>query len=124
MADADNGHTILVVEDDTDVRESIREVLEDAGYHVATAANGKEGLDRLECARPSLILLDLMMPRGNGWAFRIEQQRDPALAEIPVVIWSGIDDPEPVAQYLRAAAYLTKPLDAARLFEAVRRHCH
>ena len=41
MADADNGHTILVVEDDTDVRESIREVLEDAGYHVATAANGR-----------------------------------------------------------------------------------
>ena len=48
MCEALNEHTILVVEDDTDVRESIREVLEDAGYHVTTASNGREGLDRLE----------------------------------------------------------------------------
>lgn len=125
MAERPDGKfAILIVEDDADTRDSVRELLEAAGYAVATAATGMEGLRYLQSQPPPcLILLDLMMPMGNGWVFRLEQQRDPALAKIPVVIWSGVHDPAPVASYLRAAGFLTKPLDVARLFEQVQRYC-
>jgi CheY-like chemotaxis protein len=63
-------HTILVVEDDPDIAESLCDVLRSEGYDVVTASNGKEGLDRLEeMGRPCLILLDLMMPVMSGGEF-------------------------------------------------------
>ena len=84
--------SILIVEDDSDLREALSEVLRDEGYSVESAADGREALDRLRRdLRPSLILLDLTMPVMNGWQFRAEQRRDPALSEIPVVVLSAGD---------------------------------
>ena len=104
--------SVLVVDDDEDLRTIIQDVLEDQGFAVATAANGREALDMLLRgeAAPALILLDLTMPVMDGWAFRREQQQVPRLAQIPVVLFSGDPDVDDAALSLNAAATMTKPL--------------
>ena len=104
--------SVLVIDDDEDLRTIIQDVLEDQGFAVATAANGREALDMLLRgeAEPALILLDLTMPVMDGWAFRREQQQVPRLAQIPVVLFSGDPDVDHAALSLNAAATMTKPL--------------
>src|SRR5437588_809924 len=81
---------ILLVEDDTEIREEMAALLESEGYVVAQARNGQDALDQLkEMPAPCLILLDLMMPVMNGWDFRERQLADPSLKEIPTIIVSG-----------------------------------
>jgi CheY-like chemotaxis protein len=115
---------VLVVEDDPGVQRTVRRQLETYGYGVATANNGKEALDELAKGPvPALILLDLSMPGMDGWAFRIQQQKDPRLAAIPVVICSAFYDPAPAAEMARAAGFLAKPYDLEMLLATVRRYC-
>src|SRR3954470_12387725 len=82
---------VLVVDDDPDIRESVRLVLEDEGYEVEEAADGAAALALLRAAttRPDVILLDLMMPVMNGWQFRAAQLADDDLADIPVIVLSA-----------------------------------
>lgn len=115
---------VLIVDDDPDIRDSITDILELRGYSASAAANGREALARLrEGLRPCLILLDLMMPVLNGWEFRAEQLRDPALAEIPVAVVSGDGSTSDKAARLGTGEYLRKPLELAALLELVERHC-
>lgn len=115
---------VLLVEDDADVRFMLSMILEAEGYQVATAADGREALDQLRTrSRPSLILLDLMMPVMDGWRFRAEQQQDPALASIPVVVISAADGVPQKAASIGAAGYLRKPIDFDALLDMVRRYC-
>jgi CheY-like chemotaxis protein len=104
--------TVLVVDDDEDIRTTIRDVLEDQGFAVTCAANGREALDMLlrDEPKPALILLDLTMPEMDGWTFRQEQQKVPRLAQIPVVLFSGHHDAGLAVQSLHVAALMTKPL--------------
>lgn len=97
---------VMVVDDDASVREMLVEILQLSGLRVWCAANGRDALARLRCGdeRPDAIVLDLEMPVMNGWQFRREQLRDPALADIPVLIASGSD---PGA--IHAHAHLRKP---------------
>jgi CheY-like chemotaxis protein len=78
--------TVLIVEDDEQVRDAIAQALQDEGYTVSIAANGREALDALGTGRtePRLILLDLAMPVMDGWEFLRERERQPRLAGIPV----------------------------------------
>lgn len=117
--------TILVVEDDAEIRELLAEMLVDAGYAVAEAANGQEALDYLRRGdgAPSLILLDLMMPVMDGWRFREEQSQDPSLAEIPVVVVSADGNVPQKASALGAAGYIQKPVEIDLLLQAVEEHC-
>ena len=113
---------ILVVDDDPDIRESLREVLEDEGYEVACVGNGREALDHLKAASPPpcVILLDLMMPVMDGWQFRAEQLRDAALRNIPVVVMTasrGINRED-----LGDAEVLQKPVGLGDILEAVARN--
>src|SRR4051812_42351243 len=79
--------TVLVVEDDRDHRDTVCTVLEEDGYQTQAAAHGREALQRLGSGPPpDLILLDLLMPVMDGWAFMTELKRNPALASIPVVV--------------------------------------
>jgi len=111
---------ILVVEDDPDVRDALRLVLEQAGYAVVCAAEGREALDRLRDCAPSLILLDLMLPVMDGFEFRVQQLQDPAIAGIPVIVFScGADIQEKVAP-MRVAACLRKPVDVDALLDLIR----
>ena len=114
------GH-ILVVEDDQDIRESVVEVLEDEGYQVSAAADGREALERLHGAepRPDLFLLDLMMPVMNGLQFREEQLRRPELAEIPVVVVTADVNARAKSESLRAVEFVQKPLKVQPLLDLV-----
>jgi two-component system response regulator MprA len=114
--------TILVVDDDADVRASVANALEAEGYQVLGAANGREALNFLSRGdRPDAILLDMMMPEMDGWAFRSEQMRIPELAAIPVVIFSAHGIPAETANQLGAAGFLKKPVGLDKLLEAVGR---
>src|SRR5436190_416272 len=79
--------TVLIVEDEPDIRESLREVLEDEGYTVAVASNGKEGLAQLaRLSKPCAVVLDIIMPVMSGNELYNAMQADPALAAIPVLV--------------------------------------
>lgn len=120
----DDARYILLVEDNPDTRDSMTILLELQGYRVVGAANGQEALDSLRSdGRPCLILLDLMMPVLDGWGFRAEQQRDPALADIPVVVLSADGSVDEKAASLGVADYLRKPFEVDDLLGLVKRHC-
>jgi CheY-like chemotaxis protein len=115
--------TILVIEDDAGIADAIASMLEDHGYGVLVAANGKDGMEKLRAAepRPDLILLDLMMPVMDGWEFRAAQRSDPKLADVPVVLLSANVDVGPAANELAAVSWLKKPVDLGALLHAVQR---
>ena len=122
---ADAVPTVLIVDDDDETRISVAEVLEEAGYHTLTAGDGLAALEllRREPRRhPSLILLDLKMPKMDARAFRKEQERDPALKDIAVIVFSADDDVAEVAEQLRVCGHLHKPLGVKDLLHAVA-HC-
>lgn len=118
-------HHILLIEDEPDLRETLRELLEMLGFKVETAANGREGLKKLESTgHPCLIMLDLMMPVMNGWQFLDTLKKDPTpgRASIPVVVVSAaLDMVEIQAQY--GCRSLNKPVDIDQLLELAREHC-
>src|SRR4051812_23507934 len=100
---------ILIVEDDEGIRETLVLALELEGYTVTTAGNGQEGLDVLpHMQTPCLILLDLMMPVMNGWAFAEALRADMVLAAIPVVVVTAFS--ERAARVTQARGVLKKPI--------------
>jgi CheY-like chemotaxis protein len=109
---------VLVVDDETDIREAVSEVLEEEGYEVCGAGDGAEALSKARERHPSVVLLDLMMPGMNGWEFRAAQKGDPELAGIPVIVLSALGK----TAGLDAAEYLQKPFDLDDLLSAVRHH--
>lgn len=111
---------VLIVEDDVDLLDCLREELEYAGYRVLIARNGLEGLEQLESAgRPSVILLDLMMPIMNGYQF-LSVLRDREL-DIPVVVTSA--HLETVAAPEGVSEILPKPFSAKALLAVISRYC-
>ena len=115
---------ILIVDDDYAMAESMQDFLEGEGFEVVTAAEGRAALDRLRRGlRPCVILLDLMMPRMNGWEFRDEQLQDGNLKDIPIVVVSAFPlDPDARAR-LGHVDYVPKPPSLPRLLAAIPRHC-
>jgi CheY-like chemotaxis protein len=116
---------ILVVDDDAALRNTLIEALEGEGYRTTSASNGLEALERLrgEKTPPAVILLDMMMPVMDGWAFRDEQQRDPQLAEIPVVVFSAQGNVKEMASEVSASAYLKKPVTLKELLAILGKFC-
>jgi CheY-like chemotaxis protein len=110
---------ILIIEDDADIRAALSEALVGEGYSVSEARDGIEGLQSALAEEPDLILLDLMMPRMDGWAFRAAQQANPRIAGIPVVIVSAAQPQD--LHDIDAAAHLHKPFELGALLEAVER---
>ena len=120
-----NSREVLVVEDDNDLRESLSQALRDNGFSVVSANNGQQALEALEAgARPSVILLDLMMPILNGWELRDALRDDPRFAEIPqLVISAYMDEAEQHVLALPADDCIRKPFHIRILIEAIERHC-
>jgi CheY-like chemotaxis protein len=114
--------SILVVEDHNDLREMLAVLLETEGFVVQTAVNGADALERLDAVRPSVILLDLMMPVMNGDEFRQRQLADPRFREVPVICMTAAHDGRARAERLHADAYFQKPVDFEELLQAVRVH--
>lgn len=119
--------TILVVEDETDIRRFACRLLELEGYHALEAANGDECLQLIKnTPNVSMILLDLRLPGRDGWVVMDEMKKEPRLSKIPVVVFSAS-----AAEWQRkkalsrgAVGYLVKPLDAASLKQAVAATTH
>jgi CheY-like chemotaxis protein len=105
------GARILIVDDDEDIRETLVDVLTDAGYTVCVAADGVEALTCLAGGdTPSVILLDLMMPRMDGHAFQAALAADPRWASVPIVLVSAGGNLASHARQMRAAGYIEKPM--------------
>jgi CheY-like chemotaxis protein len=116
---------VLVVEDDTDLRESLSQALRDHGFTVTQAGNGQQALDLLRSGiRPGVILLDLMMPVLSGWELRDALRQDPALAKIPqLVISAYMDEAEQVVLALPPDDCIRKPFHLRILIDAIEPHC-
>jgi len=119
------GKTVLVVEDDMDIRDAIAEVLSDGDYRTVCAANGAVALQELRAARPApcVILLDMMMPVMDGREFRAQQVRDDTLRNIPVIVLSAHAEASVAAAQMNADGYLAKPVDLNRLLDTVEQFC-
>ncbi len=113
---------ILVVDDDATVRELVVRHLERAGFAVVTARGGQEGLRLARELRPAAVTLDIMMPDLDGWTVLAAIKGDPALAAIPVVLMSIVDQ-KSRGYALGAAEYLIKPVDRAKLVETLTGIC-
>ena len=101
---------VLIVDDDSDLSELIRELLSLEGYQVDLVDNGKEALRKLQTEPlPSVILLDIFMPVMDGMGFRSEQLKNPEWAQIPVVLMSGAFKLEKAAENAHIADTLSKP---------------
>jgi CheY-like chemotaxis protein len=112
---------VLVVEDDPDLRLMMAQLLLSEGFDATVAANGREALEVLEHGpAPQVILLDLMMPVMDGFAFRRAQRLLPRFADIPVIVLSAVAER---ASSIHAVATLKKPLDVEALIAALRAHC-
>lgn len=116
---------VLIVDDDPAISEFIFELLTDEGYAVAMVANGQEALAYLRQAAllPCLILLDLHMPIMDAWDFRATQLLDPALAHIPVVLYSTTPNLEQLAMELGAVGALPKTIDIDSILTVVLQYC-
>jgi CheY-like chemotaxis protein len=114
---------ILIAEDDAAIREALAETLMDEGFQIVTAKNGAEAFVCLAQTRPCLILLDLMMPVLDGFAFRAAQLLTPQVAAIPVIVLSTFPASVETVATLDAVAYLSKPVQLDRLIEVVARYC-
>lgn len=114
--------TVLIVEDETDIRESLGELLVAEGFSVSPANNGRVALDQLRSAAelPNVILLDLMMPVMDGESFRREQLADARIAGIPIVIMSAARDIVEAGERMRAFAVLKKPMSIDLLVSSLR----
>ena len=101
--------SVLVIDDDDDIRETLSEVLQEVGYSVACASQGAEALEILRDVRPRVILLDLNMPIMSGAEFRAAQNSDPDLSRIPTIVMTAIDRrPGPILG-IAAEEILAKP---------------
>jgi len=115
--------TVLIIEDEADIRTFAGRVLELEGYHVLQAETGAEGLRLARGNKVNLVLLDLRLPGDSGWVILEQIKSDPEISAIPVVVFTasyGVPQKER-ALAMGAADYLVKPLSATGLKDAVAR---
>jgi CheY-like chemotaxis protein len=112
---------IMVIEDASDMRYLISEILTGEGHQVIGAENGEDGLQKLRNmgTKPQVILLDLMMPMKDGATFRAEQLEDAELAQIPVILMSADSKIEAIKNNLQIRHYLKKPIEIDDLIDTV-----
>ncbi len=122
LAVPDDAPLILVVDDDQNARELMGRHLERGGYAVRMAASGEEALQLARELQPDVVTLDVLMPQMDGWAVLSAMKEDAALAEMPVIMVTVVDN-QSIGFSLGAAAYLTKPIDRDRLLRSVEKCC-
>lgn len=115
--------TILVVDDQIDLRDAIAVLLEVEGYDVVDAANGREALKYVQknAGHVAAIVLDLAMPVMDGWQFLAERRKDPALSEIPTIVVTGVSDPKRRQRDLGDVPVFSKPFHFDELMGELRR---
>jgi len=115
--------SVLVVDDDADILASLTDLLSDEGMNTLVASDGAAALAVLRQETPSVIILDVMMPRMDGIAFRLCQLSDPRLARIPVLLMSAAHNHADVAMGLKVWGHIQKPLDVPLLLRMLASAC-
>jgi CheY-like chemotaxis protein len=116
-----NYKSILVIEDNKEIQDSLKMALEIEGYNVSIANNGKEGMEQLgKIPTPCMILLDLMMPVMNGWEFVEIISKDIMFSSIPIVVVSAFGDKQVTP---KTNGYIQKPIDLDSLLNTICKHC-
>jgi CheY-like chemotaxis protein len=114
--------SVLIVEDDPDLRELLDTLLQVSGYQTMTAEHGEAALRRIHEHTPCLVLRDIMMPVMDGWEFRRRQLEDPAIATVPVLAVSAVFDRVEVERRLHVKC-LRKPFECEELLEEIAHAC-
>ena len=119
---------ILVVDDDPDLVETIAMMLESNGFEVGKAYDGIEGEESIKQRRPDLLILDVMMPRKDGYKLCAELKSNPETEDIPIILLTAVGEAVPTTRYTHADGmsteadeYIAKPIDNQGLLEAVKR---
>jgi len=117
-------YKILVADDNRDTIMILSTLLEKEGYRVITASDGLEAIQRTEAERPALILVDIMMPKKNGFEVCKEVKKNPRTKEIPVLIITAKTDPVSRENgfALGACEYITKPLSPRQILQKIKEH--
>lgn len=114
--------TVLIIEDEFEIRNTTQKILQMKGFKVVTATNGQEGLEKLKTIEhPCIILLDLMMPVMDGWAFLENRKKDPGISSVPVIVLSAAIDKR--AKTLGILDFIKKPFSIRSLLTVVERYC-
>lgn len=114
--------SILVIDDDIALRVMFQTLLREEGYRVLEANNGQEALDLLKTEKPSLIVLDLMMPVMNGWQFLEEVEKHPELDATPIILLSASRELATTARLNKIRAFLPKPFDIDTLLDYIEKY--
>ena len=117
---------VLIVDDDPDLVETVCMMLEDKGYEVGKAYDGVEGEEAIKERQPDLLVLDVMMPRKDGYQLCAELKADSATKDIPIILLTAVGEAVPTTSYTHAQGmsteaeeYIPKPVDSKTLVEAV-----
>ena len=112
---------VLIIEDNTDIRENACEMLDLKGYKAISAVNGKEGIDLARKTKPDIILCDIMMPEANGYEVFNALKNDPLTAHIPFIfLTASVEKKEIEAGFgMGAKGYIRKPFEAEEFFETI-----
>ncbi len=117
---------VLIVDDDVDFCEATKLLLESEAYEVVTAYDGKEGLRKVRAEKPDLVILDVMMPKMNGYDVCVVLKADPELKNIPVVLLTAVDQAMFRTTYTQhmglmteADDYIAKPVNLGKLVKRV-----
>ncbi len=123
-----SGKYVLIVDDDPDLVETVAMMLESKGFEVGKAYDGIEGEAAIKQRRPDVLVLDVMMPRKNGYQLCKELKSNKWTSDIPIVMLTAVGDAVPTTSYshaegmsMEAEDFIPKPVDAATLVEAVQR---
>ena len=111
--------TVLIVDDEFGVAEVLQSILEDEGYRVVIAINGKQGLTRLAEVAPDLVMIDFMMPIMDGTRMLAAMRQDAAFATTPVIMMSSLDEASIRDATTQYSAFMRKPFRSARVVELV-----
>ncbi len=122
------GKYVLIVDDDPDMVETVGMMLESKGFEVGKAYDGVEGEASIRQRRPDLVVLDVMMPRKNGYVLCAELKKDKATRDIPVILLTAVGEAVPTTTYSHADGmateaddYIPKPVESEVLVEAIQR---
>jgi CheY-like chemotaxis protein len=117
---------VLIVDDVPDLVETVSMMLEDKGYEVGKAYDGVEGEEAIKQRRPDLLVLDVMMPRKDGYKLCAELKADKATRDIPIILLTAVGEAVPTTSYTHAQGmsteaeeYIPKPVDSKTLVDAV-----
>jgi two-component system, OmpR family, alkaline phosphatase synthesis response regulator PhoP len=123
-----SGKYVLIVDDDPDLVETVAMMLESRGFEVGKAYDGIEGEEAIKKRRPDVLILDVMMPRKNGYQLCKELKSNKWTSDIPIVLLTAVGEAVPTTTYSHAEGmtteaedYIPKPVDAATLVDAVQR---